>query len=63
MYPLLLSIGPINIYSYGLMIFIAFITCLHIAKKLAQKEGISPKLYEDVAIWGLLVGLLAAKLL
>ena len=63
MYPLLLSIGPINIYSYGLMIFIAFITCLHIAKKLAQKEGISPKLYEDVAIWGLLVGLLGAKLL
>ena len=63
MYPLLLSIGPINIYSYGMMIFIAFITCLHIAKKLAETKGISPKQYEDVAIWGLLIGLLGAKLL
>lgn len=63
MYPLLLSIGPVNIYSYGVMIFIAFITCLHIAKKLAITCNISPKLYEDVAIWGLLVGLLGAKFL
>ena len=63
MYPLLLSIGPINIYSYGMMIFIAFITCLYIAKKMAKSEGISPKQYEDVAIWGLLIGLLGAKIL
>ena len=63
MHPLLLSIGPINIYSYGFMIFIAFITCLHIAKKLASTKNIPPKQYEDVAIWGLLIGLLGAKFL
>ncbi|MGI6680582.1 MAG: prolipoprotein diacylglyceryl transferase [Bdellovibrionota bacterium] len=63
MHPLLLSIGPINIYSYGVMIFIAFVVSLSVAKKLASKNGISPKQYEDIAIWGLLVGLLGAKLL
>ncbi len=63
MHPLLFSIGPIKIYSYGVMLFLAFIISLHVAKKLASSEGIDPKQYEDVAIWGLLFGLLGAKFL
>ncbi len=61
MHPLLFSIGPIKIYSYGVMLFLAFIVALHIAKKLACSNGIDPKQYEDIAICGLIVGLLGAK--
>lgn len=63
MHPVLFEIFGITIYSYGAMIFIAFLVSLFFAKKLAKIEGISTKLYEDIAIMGLIVGLLGAKLL
>lgn len=63
MYNDLLTIGPLTIHGYGLMIAIGIILAYVIAEKRAAKFGLDPE-----AIWGLTVcavvcGLAGAKLL
>lgn len=50
------------IYSYGLMLIIAFFTALWIAKKRAPRFGFLPEEIADVSVWTLLVGILGARI-
>ena len=63
MYNDLFSIGPVTIHGYGLMIGIGFIVGLFVGEWLAKKKGIESDNVVSLAIWILVLGFLAGKLL
>jgi phosphatidylglycerol:prolipoprotein diacylglycerol transferase len=63
MHPILLKIGPITIYSYGVMIALGIITGLFLARRQARKEGIDPDKIIDITFYLLITALIGARLL
>ncbi|MCM8784339.1 MAG: prolipoprotein diacylglyceryl transferase [Candidatus Omnitrophica bacterium] len=62
MYPIIFHIGPLSIYSYGLMLALAFIISTSLAKKKAREEGFSPDLIISLSGYLLLGGLIGARI-
>ena len=59
MYPTLITIGPITLYSYGLMAAIGFLAGMSWSARLAKKEGVAPDKVFDTGFWiiiGAIVG-------
>ncbi len=59
MFPILFSVGNINIHSYGFMIAIAFIVGIFISMQFGRKVNIKPEIILDLAIYvmiGAIVG-------
>jgi prolipoprotein diacylglyceryltransferase len=52
----------IPIYGYGLMLFLAFIFCTWLARRLCKREGIDGNLMPDLAIWLFISGILGGRL-
>ncbi len=63
MHRYLLQIGPINIYSYGAIMALAFIVGTYLAAKRAQREGIESTKIIDLSIYILLSSILGARIL
>lgn len=59
----LFSIGPVTIYGYGLMIGLGVLFCILIGMQRAKKHGLKEEAVIDIAIYGLIIGFLGAKLL
>ncbi len=59
----LLTIGPVTIYGYGLMIAIGVIAAYTVAEFRAKKKGLNHELIFNLTIWCLIGGILGAKLL
>ena len=59
----LLTIGPVTIYGYGLMIAIGVIAAYTTAEFRAKKRGLNHDLIFNLTIWSLIGGILGAKLL
>ncbi len=59
----LLTIGPVTIYGYGLMIAIGIIAAYTTAEFRAKRKGLNHELIFNLTIWALLGGILGAKLL
>ena len=62
MYPILFRLGPLTIYSYGVMSALAFLVGILLALRQAKKEGISPEIILDLAFWILISGLIGARI-
>lgn len=62
MFPIICKIGPLTVYSYGLMLAIAVICCSLLLSKEAHSRGISSDLIFDFVFWTVLVGLFGARL-
>ena len=62
MQPILFKIGNFPIHSYGVMIIVAFIVALWIARKRAQKVGLDPNKLADVSFWALICGIFGARI-
>lgn len=60
--PDIFQLGPIHLRWYGLMLGIAFIICLELSYRRARKYGFPQELIAAVAFWGLLSGLLGARI-
>lgn len=58
----LFSIGSVTIYGYGLMIALGAFLAIGLACYRAHKKGLSKDLVFDTCLWGLLAGILGAKL-
>lgn len=63
MAPILIRIGPIPIYSYGLMLAISFILGIYLAQRVAKRQGLPAKKIEDLGFWVLIGAVLGARLL
>ncbi len=63
MHPVVFEIGPITIYSYGLMLSLAFALAVLTAFLNARRHGVDPWLFVDMALLLFLAGLLGSRLL
>ena len=62
MFPTVLRIGNLHIYSYGVMLFISFVCGIAIVEHRAKKLGVDPKQVTDLALWVLLAVVLGSRL-
>ena len=62
MFPTILKLGGLHIYSYGLMLFLSFVCGIAIVESRAKKFGVDPKLVTDLALWVLLSVVLGSRL-
>jgi phosphatidylglycerol---prolipoprotein diacylglyceryl transferase len=63
MYPELFKIGPFTVYSYGLMLGIAFITASWLLTKEAERKKLNPNLATEITVLAIVFGIVGAKLL
>jgi len=62
MHPIICKIGPFSIYSYGLMLAVAFLLSVSLAKAQAKKEQINPGAIFDFCFFSFLFGVLGARI-
>ena len=63
MYPRLLELGPVSIYSYGLLLATAYLVGLWYASVRARKRGLDANRVTDLGIYIIISALVGAKLL
>ena len=63
MYPELLHLGPLTIYTYGLMMATAFIVCYLILKWEITKRGDNLEIASNIVFWAAIGGILGSKIL
>lgn len=61
MFPVLLRIGNLQLYSYGVMLFISFILGITFVESRARRFGVQPKKISDLALWVLIAVVLGAR--
>ena len=62
MLPVLFSVGPFEVYSYGLMLAIAFIACIILVTREASKQGLDEDAIFTLSILVIIAGLVGARL-
>jgi phosphatidylglycerol---prolipoprotein diacylglyceryl transferase len=64
MYQILFRIPFLNlpIYSYGVMLVVAFLACIAVAKAMARRKGIDPEVIVNIALIALVAGVAGARL-
>ncbi|GEN51226.1 prolipoprotein diacylglyceryl transferase [Alkalibacterium pelagium] len=60
--PVAISIGPIKIYWYGIIIALAMLIGISLATKEAQKLGLEKDTMVDMALWAIPIGFIGARL-
>lgn len=63
MHPVLFKIGPLAIYSYGIMVALGFIVAIYLAKQRAKEDGIDPDRVIDLGVYTLISGVIGSRLL
>lgn len=61
MLPEICQIGGFTIYSYGLMMVLAFFVCAYLASFQARREGVSPELIFNLCFFIFIFGLIGAR--
>lgn len=62
MYPVIVKIGPFPIYSFGLMVVLAFLLGAWVTAKELRRKGLEPANMDTYPMLALIGGLLGAKL-
>jgi phosphatidylglycerol:prolipoprotein diacylglycerol transferase len=62
MFPQLVRLGPFTLYSYGLLVALAFLTALFVASRLAQRSGLDPDRVATLGIYVAVAAIVGAKL-
>jgi len=62
MYPKICTIGPFTIYSYGLMLALAFFVSCSLAAAYAKKKGIAPEVIYNLGFLSLIFGVIGARI-
>lgn len=63
MYPILLQVGPVTIYSYGVMMALGFLAANWVVSKGLQFQGKDPEFSSTLVVWAAVGGLLGARIL
>lgn len=63
MYPELFSLGPLTIYSYGVLLAASYLLGLRLAMSRAKKWGLEPSRVLDLGIYIIIAALVGAKLM
>jgi phosphatidylglycerol:prolipoprotein diacylglycerol transferase len=62
-YPRLFELGPITVYTYGVLLAAAYLLGLQLARVRARKRGLDPNRVLDLGIYIIISALIGAKLL
>lgn len=62
MFPVILKLGSINIYSYGLMLALGFLVTGFLLRRELKRIGLPPNLGDSVVIGAMLGGVFGAKI-
>jgi phosphatidylglycerol:prolipoprotein diacylglycerol transferase len=62
MHPEFIKIGPLTLYSYGVLVALGFLIGAWVAASRAKIEGLKPELVGDLLLWMLPAILLGAKI-
>ena len=62
MIPILLKLGPLTIYSYGLMMALGFVAADLLLTAECRRRGIKPDYGSSLVLWGAIGGLIGARL-
>lgn len=62
MFPELFRLGPFALYSYGLLVALAFLVALWVASRLAKRAGLDPDRATSLGIYVAISAILGAKL-
>jgi phosphatidylglycerol:prolipoprotein diacylglycerol transferase len=63
MHPTLISIGPLNVPTYGFLLAMALLGAVYTVIRLGRREGLDEGRLLDFSVWLIIVGLLGAKVL
>lgn len=61
MYPLLFEIGPLSVYTYGVMVATGIILAIFFIGPHAQKRGLPTDFLVDLIFWAVIWGLIGAR--
>ena len=61
MFPKLFELGPITVYTYGLLLAAAYLAGLQLALVRARRAGLDPNKVMDLGIWVIVAALVGAK--
>lgn len=62
MHPILFSLGPLTIYSYGVMLALAFACGIWFATRQAKKEKVPANTILDISLVALITGIIGARI-
>ncbi len=62
MHPILFKIGPITVYTYGVMVAIGIFLGSVILMRLSEESGLKRKDVADIAFWTVISGFIGARL-
>lgn len=62
MFPVICTIGPLTVYSYGLMLALAAVVCTFLLQKEAKQIGAAPLLVADLSFWVIISGIIGGRL-
>jgi phosphatidylglycerol:prolipoprotein diacylglycerol transferase len=63
LHPILISFGSFHLPTYGVLLVLAILGGIYVAMRLAPRVGLDPAQVLDFYTWGILVGLVGAKIL
>ena len=61
MFPQLFRLGPFTIYSYGLLVALAFLTALLVASRLAERSGLNSDRVANLGVYAAVSAVVGAK--
>lgn len=62
MYPIIIQLGPITIYSFGLMMALAFLSAAYLTGKELDRKGYNADIASSLVIWAAVGGIAGARL-
>lgn len=62
MLPVLFKIGNFPVHSFGVVMIVAFLVAMFMARKRATRFGLDPNKLADMSFWTLIVGILGARI-
>jgi phosphatidylglycerol:prolipoprotein diacylglycerol transferase len=62
MHPILLKIGPIQLYTYGAFLATAFVLAIYISMRFAEREGLNPDMIADLGIVVILSAIVGSRI-
>jgi phosphatidylglycerol---prolipoprotein diacylglyceryl transferase len=62
-HPILVSFGPITVYSFGVMLALAFLTAGNVLGRELGRRGMDPELASSMVLWAAVGGLAGSRLL
>lgn len=62
MHPILFRVGSLQLYSYGLMLFLSFLAGIALTEHRAKRFGLDPRRITDLALWVLIAVVVGSRL-